>query len=529
MTDECKFEIEFIDDDDEDKDEDEDEDEDGLNTYSYISNHLCFEYFIGYEIAALLGYKNPAEVIKNNVSKSNKLEFRDYPGIKEPEIDPRTILITRDGAVEILIKTRKRVSPDVAYILKKFNIETTNRKCLTKEQQTLSTITNVFKTEKFEDQYKIDMYYLDLFFSDCKIVIECDEFGHADRKPYKERDRQDYVNKKLDIDDSHWIRYNPDERDFDIAKVIGRIYRKMDEIKDKRKQEEYRKLLEESKLNKQEIKKKGLRKCRKCNIEKPFTVEFFGLCGSGLSILCKDCCLTTGTGNEKPVKQYDINGKFIKRFNSIREAAELTDVKAVSIAQNCRGVIKTSGNYIWSFVNKEETKDNKEEIKDNKEENDDDYELEDVTDEDEDDEDEEDGDEENEKDINIVRTLVIKTVAQYNPDGTFVKTYKSGCEAAEDMNVTRGSIYGAIRNGFVSKGYLWRYVKNGKILDKIEEVTPHRKYMKQVEIFKDGKLHKEFISIKKAADYMKVNVTMARKFLDGKKDPAKFEWKFKLV
>ena len=163
-------------------------------------------------------------------------------------------------------------------------------------------------------------------------------------------------------------------------------------------------------------------------------------------------------------------------------------------------------------------------MKDNKEENDADYELEDVTD-----EDEEDCDEENEKDINIVRTLVIKTVAQYNPDGTFVKTYKSGKEAAEDMNVTRESIYSAIRNGFVSKGYLWRYVKNGKILDKIEEVTPHRKYMKQVEIFKDGKLHKEFISIKKAADYMKVNVTMARKFLDGKKDPANFEWKFKLV
>jgi transposase/prophage antirepressor-like protein/very-short-patch-repair endonuclease len=209
-----------------------DVEEDELTMYSYISNHLCFEYFVGYEIAALLGYKNPAEVIKNNVSKCNKLEFREYPGVKIPELDPRTILISRDGAVELLIKTRKRISPDVLHILKKFNIHTTNRKCLTKEQQTLSALTNAFKTEKFEDQYKIGKYYLDLYFPDYKIVIECDENGHADRKPGKERERMDFVNKKLEITDDNWIRYNPDSEDFDISKVIGKIYIKINLFKE---------------------------------------------------------------------------------------------------------------------------------------------------------------------------------------------------------------------------------------------------------------------------------------------------------
>ena len=33
----------------------------------------------------------------------------------------------------------------------------------------------------------------------------------------------EYVNFELDIDDSHWVRFNPDEKDFDIAKVIGKI------------------------------------------------------------------------------------------------------------------------------------------------------------------------------------------------------------------------------------------------------------------------------------------------------------------
>ena len=269
--------------------EEEFEEEGELTMYSYINNGYCFEYFVGFEITALLGYKKTNSALIN-VSKQNKLEFRDYPGVKKPKLDPQTILITRDGAIEILIKTRKRLSPDVLHILKEFHIDTTNRKCLTKEQQSLSAITEVFKTENFEDQFKIGKYYLDLYFKDYKIVIECDENGHADRKPHKERERLDFVNENQGITDSNWIRYNPDEPGFDVLKVIGQIYRKMDEIKDsrdgvennktvddekylklleeksneylkllednKRKEEEYLKLLEELKKNKSSTKKK---------------------------------------------------------------------------------------------------------------------------------------------------------------------------------------------------------------------------------------------------------------------------------
>ena len=204
-----------------------------LSVYHYDVRHeFSEEYFIGYQISALLGYKNPAEVIKKNVSKCNQLIFRDLPEeSKKPEIDPRTILITRDGAIEILLKTRKRISPDVLHILKRFGIETTNQKCLSKEQQTLSIITNTFKTEKFEDQFKVGRYYLDLYFPDYKIVVECDENGHADRKPADERKRMDYVNEKLGLTDDNWVRFNPDAKDFDISKVTGKIYTRINLLK----------------------------------------------------------------------------------------------------------------------------------------------------------------------------------------------------------------------------------------------------------------------------------------------------------
>ena len=226
-----EFELVFISDSDTDKVSDILSDKKELANYSYISNGLYFEYFVGYEIASLLGYKSPQSTITKIVSKSNQLEFREFPGVKEPELDPRTILITRDGAIEILIKTRKRISPDILHILKNFGIVTTNRKCLTKEQQTLSALTNSFKTEKFEDQFKVGRYYLDLYFPEYKIVVECDENGHSDRKPHKERERMDFVNEKLDLTDDNWIRYNPDADDFDISKVIGRIYTRINLLK----------------------------------------------------------------------------------------------------------------------------------------------------------------------------------------------------------------------------------------------------------------------------------------------------------
>jgi very-short-patch-repair endonuclease len=204
-----------------------------LSVYHYDVRHeFSEEYFVGYQITSLLGYKDTNKTIRNNVSKCNQLEFRDLPDeIKKPQLDPRVILINRDGAIEILIKTRKRISPDVLHILKRFGIDTTNRKCLTKEQQTLSALTNTFKTEKFEDQFKVGRYYLDLYFPDYKIVVECDENGHADRKPYKERERMDFVNEKLGLTDDNWVRFNPDAKDFDISKLSGQIYTKINLLK----------------------------------------------------------------------------------------------------------------------------------------------------------------------------------------------------------------------------------------------------------------------------------------------------------
>jgi len=195
-----------------------------LSTYSYISNGLCFEYFVGYELTAMLDYKNTAQSVKNLVSKCNQLPFREYPGIKLPNLNPKAILITRDGVEEILLSTRKLITPSMKYILTKFSFNLTNNKKLSPEQQNLSFITNAFKIEEAIPQYPVGKYRLDLYFPKYKIIIECDENGHADRHPDKEHDREIFVNKELGITMDNWVRFNPDAKMFNIASVIGQIY-----------------------------------------------------------------------------------------------------------------------------------------------------------------------------------------------------------------------------------------------------------------------------------------------------------------
>jgi very-short-patch-repair endonuclease len=450
-----------------------------LTVYQYEVRHeFSEEYFVGYQIAALLGYNNTNQVIKNNVSKCNRLIFRDLPEeIKNPELNPKTILINRKGAVEILIKTRKRISPDVFHILQRFGIQITNDKCLTKEQQTLSHIATAFKSEKFEDQYKVGKYYLDMYFTDYKLVIECDENGHSDRKPDDERNRMEFVNKELGIDNTNWIRYNPDEYAFDIIKVISRIYRKIDEIKDKNRQPQPS---PESLIL--------YRKCDTCDEIKVLNNVNFKYNGINHSSSCVDCLKTLYNG--KGVYQYDMDGNYISKYPSIKEAAKSTGLFTSQIGGLCNKKTNSVKNFVFRFASEHEEGKNIEPTKNN---------------------------------------LVKKIVAKYDRDGKYIETFESATEASRQVNGSKESIVHACKKSFLSHGFLWRYLEDRNNTEDIKGYVyvPNKKYMRHVEVYENDKLYRTFTSITEAAKEMKLNVSMCRKFLYGKKnDPKGYIWKF---
>lgn len=51
----------------------------------------------------------------------------------------------------------------------------------------------------------------------------------------------------------------------------------------------------------------------------------------------------------KRVEMYDLDNNFIKEFNSLREAENITGVLRKHISRCCRGLAKTAGNHIWKF------------------------------------------------------------------------------------------------------------------------------------------------------------------------------------
>ncbi len=88
------------------------------------------------------------------------------------------------------------------------------------ETDILANIIEVFKNEQIERQYNCDKYRIDLYFTEYKIVVECDENYHKYNKDDDEK-REAFIIEKLDCS---FIRFNPYDKDFNILNLFNRIH-----------------------------------------------------------------------------------------------------------------------------------------------------------------------------------------------------------------------------------------------------------------------------------------------------------------
>lgn len=57
--------------------------------------------------------------------------------------------------------------------------------------------------------------------------------------------------------------------------------------------------------------------------------------------------------NKVKVRQFDLNGNYIRTWNSITEASKFYGFKSsAAIIKNCKGKTKTSGGYVWKYQEK---------------------------------------------------------------------------------------------------------------------------------------------------------------------------------
>ena len=162
-----------------------------------------------------LGQKNlPA--ITNKYDQACKK--RRYELVNEAKKQPNKRFLRIDLALKIIMDCRTDISCNLKRNLGFRLHDVIN----TKEQTVLESIKNAFKEEDMQTQYRVLGYRINLYFHECKLAIEVDELGHADRNLSNKIKRQKSLEKELGC---VFIRINPDEKNFNIFEEINKIQR----------------------------------------------------------------------------------------------------------------------------------------------------------------------------------------------------------------------------------------------------------------------------------------------------------------
>lgn len=181
-------------------------------------------WFKAKNVAEILGYINTKKAIIDHVNEKNK-QILENLIIEENKKkykynDLKAIYINKYGLISLLQKCQLSTSQDIINELtQKFDLNL-NLVIRRKESEYISNIIDAFSFLNFKTQFSIDNYRIDLYFIDQKIAVECDEFNHKDRNIEYEIERQKFIEKQLEC---KFIRFNPDEKNFNIFKVIEKI------------------------------------------------------------------------------------------------------------------------------------------------------------------------------------------------------------------------------------------------------------------------------------------------------------------
>lgn len=202
-----------------------------------FNDHIPYTLFCAKDINGILGHSNI-------VSYGNRVEDtqKHYIEIDTKGGKQKKLFVTYSGLKQIVRLSRTSNSIGFA---KEIGLDVTTRYYACIEADTIKCIMETFKDHDMKRQYPLDKYYVDLYFVDAKLAIECDEHHHKSRKnEVKDEIRQKYIESKLGC---KFIRYCPLSKYFTIYSLLNEITNELSFYTEKiRKQKEVqRRILEE--------------------------------------------------------------------------------------------------------------------------------------------------------------------------------------------------------------------------------------------------------------------------------------------
>ena len=171
------------------------------------------------QVAARCGYADPKKGVRRHVDSSFARTFANLIGEdKAANLNEANSRFINLKGVHMLV-ARSR-TPQSTNFAKQLGIDVHAYKFEFAEGTTIGSLMQAFAGQAMTTQFMVGSFRVDLYFTEHKIAVECDEYGHSDRDPQAEADRQDFVTKQLNC---QWVRFNPDCKNFSMMKVINQI------------------------------------------------------------------------------------------------------------------------------------------------------------------------------------------------------------------------------------------------------------------------------------------------------------------
>lgn len=231
-----------------------------------------------------------------------------------------------------------------------------------------------------------------------------------------------------------------------------------------------------------------LEECSKeqLNDKEIYWIEYYNSIEDGYNMISGG---SNGAGYAKGIKvqQYDLNGFFIKEYDSASQAADETKVCHSDICRCCRKEIAHAGKFQWKY------KESDKQI----------------------------------YPVNIDKLSIQKEINQYDLQGNLIKIYPSLAEAERITGIRKSTICNVCKGkGKTAGGYRWSYAD--KPLDMSKSKSGVRKKVYQYN--KDFTLIKIFDSITEASEKTQIILSSISEVCRGKRKTAGgYIWSFKEI
>jgi len=179
-----------------------------------INENNPYTLYNANDIAKILGFGNIRSIIRTyNDNEKIKILKKTNGGSQY------TIYFTYEGLIKLLLKSRK---PESINLSKLIELDKKTKYYVSVETDIIKCILTTFDGNIMNLQYKVDEYYIDLYFPEFLLAIECNELHHNNMLN-KQNDaiRKAYITKKLGC---RFLVFNPFDKNFNLFKLLNDIY-----------------------------------------------------------------------------------------------------------------------------------------------------------------------------------------------------------------------------------------------------------------------------------------------------------------